>query len=87
MYVVHVELAYKNSDRNEIWVQDLYHSRALIKVTKKHPQMWQSTVPKTSAKVYGTWCVSVYRILHCNVQRQLNVNTEYSGYNYMYIPM
>ena len=40
--------------------RDLYHSTALIEAAKKFSALkckktWQSTVPKTSAKVYGTW--------------------------------
>ena len=54
---------YKNLNnirRNEVWVWDLYHSTALVEVAKKSStlectRMWQSTIPETSAKVYGAW--------------------------------
>ena len=83
LYLVHnVEFWHiKFGDRNEIWAQDLYHSKALVEAVKslapsKYKRTWQSTVPKTSAtKVYGAWRIPAYSAMYWrNAQCQLNVN-------------
>ena len=47
----------------------LYHSTALVEAVKslatlKYEGTWQSTVPETSAKVYGAWHIPMYSAVY-----------------------
>ena len=58
----------------------VYHSTAIVEAAKSLvlSNVWQGTVPETSAKVYGACCPSAQRHLHvyCNVLVQCAIATQ-----------
>ena len=82
LYLIHIELTHGiiTSDRNEIWVWDLYHSTALVEVVKSLApsnvkDMAKYRTKNLGYKVYGTWHIHVYLHIAQCISAMRNANS------------